>query len=108
MNDLRLKDFEILSEQDQNEALALLSRFDQMEKQEKCQGDFIEFVKHILIRASCRTESIWLNQGNVMSSCLQRLMSFSSKNSISSIDKPSPPSSSMLRPTPTVVIFAVH
>lgn len=45
MSDLSLKDFEILSEQDQNEALALLSRYDQMEKQDKCQGDFIEFVK---------------------------------------------------------------
>ena len=42
-----LKDFEILSEQDQNEALALLSRFDQMDKQESCQNDFIEFVKHM-------------------------------------------------------------
>jgi hypothetical protein len=31
MSDLSLKDFEILSEQDQNEALALLSRYDQME-----------------------------------------------------------------------------
>ena len=47
MSDLSLKDFEILSEQDQNEALALLSRYDQMEKQDKCQGDFIEFVKHM-------------------------------------------------------------
>ena len=47
MSDLSLKDFEILSEQDQNEALALLSRYDQMEKQDKCQNDFIEFVKHM-------------------------------------------------------------
>jgi predicted phage terminase large subunit-like protein len=47
MSELSLKDFEILSEQDQNEALALLSRYDQMEKQDKCQGDFIEFVKHM-------------------------------------------------------------
>jgi predicted phage terminase large subunit-like protein len=47
MSELSLKDFEILSEQDQNEALALLSRYDQMEKQDKCQNDFIEFVKHM-------------------------------------------------------------
>tara|TARA_R100000406_G_scaffold43763_1_gene29381 strand:- start:2484 stop:3968 length:1485 start_codon:yes stop_codon:yes gene_type:complete len=47
MSELSLKDFEILSEQDQNEALALLSRYDQMEKQDKCQSDFIEFVKHM-------------------------------------------------------------
>ena len=47
MSEVSLKDFEILSEQDQNEALALLSRYDQMEKQDKCQGDFIEFVKHM-------------------------------------------------------------
>ena len=47
MSDLSLKDFEILSEQDQNEALALLSRYDQMEKQDKCHNDFIEFVKHM-------------------------------------------------------------
>jgi|TARA_B100001094_G_C18178742_1_gene799558 predicted phage terminase large subunit-like protein len=47
MSELSLKDFEILSEQDQNEALALLSRYDQMEKQDRCQGDFIEFVKHM-------------------------------------------------------------
>ena len=47
MSELSLKDFEILSEQDQNEALALLSRYEQMEKQDKCQSDFIEFVKHM-------------------------------------------------------------
>jgi predicted phage terminase large subunit-like protein len=47
MSSLSLKDFEILSEQDQNEALALLSRYDQMEKQDKCQNDFIDFVQHM-------------------------------------------------------------
>ena len=47
MSELSLKDFEILSEQDQNETLALLSRYEQMEKQETCQSDFIEFVKHM-------------------------------------------------------------
>ena len=47
MSELSLKDFEILSEQDQNEALALLSRYDQMDKQDKCQNDFIGFVQHM-------------------------------------------------------------
>jgi predicted phage terminase large subunit-like protein len=47
MSSLSLKDFEILSEQDQNEALALLSRYDQMDKQDKCQNDFIDFVQHM-------------------------------------------------------------
>ena len=47
MSGLSLKDFEILSEQDQNEALALLSRYDQMDKQDKCQNDFIGFVQHM-------------------------------------------------------------
>jgi predicted phage terminase large subunit-like protein len=47
MSSLSLKDFEILSEQDQNEALALLSRYDQMDKQDKCQNDFINFVQHM-------------------------------------------------------------
>jgi predicted phage terminase large subunit-like protein len=47
MSSLSLKDFEILSEQDQNEALALLSRYDQMDKQDKCQNDFIDFVRHM-------------------------------------------------------------
>jgi len=47
MSELSLKDFESLSEQDQNEALALLSRYDQMDKQDKCQNDFIGFVQHM-------------------------------------------------------------
>ena len=42
-----LKDFDILSEQEQTEAMALLSRYDRIEKQEECQGDFIKFVQHM-------------------------------------------------------------
>ena len=40
-----LKDFDILSKQDQQEALALLAKYDQIEKQEDCSKDFIKFVK---------------------------------------------------------------
>ena len=40
-----LKDFEILSQQEQQEAIALLAKYDQIEKQEECQKDFIKFVK---------------------------------------------------------------
>ena len=45
MSNLALKDFEILSEQEQQEALALLDRYKTIEKQEVCQKDFIQFVK---------------------------------------------------------------
>ena len=45
MSELALKDFDILSDQDKQEALALLNKYDQLEKQERCQGDFISFVK---------------------------------------------------------------
>ena len=45
MSELALKDFDILSDQDKQEALALLNKYDQLEKQELCQGDFIFFVK---------------------------------------------------------------
>ena len=47
MAGLDLKDFDILSEQEQTEAMALISRYDRLEKQEECQGDFISFVKHM-------------------------------------------------------------
>ena len=42
----KLKDFDILSEQDKQEALALLNRYEQIDKQDECQNDFIKFVKH--------------------------------------------------------------
>ena len=40
MSNLALKDFEILSEQEQQEALALLDRYKTIEKQEVCQWKF--------------------------------------------------------------------
>ena len=40
-----LKDFDLLSDQDKNEAIALLNKYNQIEKQESCQSDFITFVK---------------------------------------------------------------
>ena len=45
MSELPLKDFDILSDQEQQEAVALLHRYQQIEKQDECQGDFITFVK---------------------------------------------------------------
>ena len=47
MSDISLKDFDILSEQDKAEALALLARYDQLDKQDSCQNDFMGFVKHM-------------------------------------------------------------
>ena len=47
MSSLSAKDFDILNDQEKAEALALLNRYEQMEKQEACQGDFITFVKHL-------------------------------------------------------------
>ena len=45
MSELSLKDFDILSDQDKSEAVALLNRYNQLEKQEDCQADFLSFVK---------------------------------------------------------------
>ena len=39
MNEVSFKDFDILSEQDKAEAVALLNRYDQLEKQDSCQPD---------------------------------------------------------------------
>ena len=47
MSDVSFKDFDILSEQDKAEAVALLQRYDQLEKQDGCQKDFISFIKHM-------------------------------------------------------------
>ena len=47
MSELSIKDFDILSRQDQSEALALLNRYDQLEKQDACRTDFISYVKHL-------------------------------------------------------------
>jgi len=41
----QLKDFDILSDADKAEALALLNRYNAIEKQESCHKDFISFVK---------------------------------------------------------------
>jgi predicted phage terminase large subunit-like protein len=45
MSEHALKDFDLLSDQDKNEAIALLNKYNQLEKQESCQSDFITFVK---------------------------------------------------------------
>ena len=47
MSEVSFKDFDILSEQDKAEAVALLHRYDQLEKQDGCQQDFITFIKHM-------------------------------------------------------------
>ena len=47
MSDVSLKDFDILSEQDKAEAVALLNRYEQLDKQDLCQQDFMGFVKHM-------------------------------------------------------------
>ena len=47
MSELALKDFDILSDAEKAEALALLKKYDQLEKQDECQNDFINFVKHM-------------------------------------------------------------
>ncbi len=47
MSEISLKDFDILSQQDQAEAVALLDRYEQLKKQESCQQDFISYVKHL-------------------------------------------------------------
>ena len=45
MSEHALKDFDLLSDQDKNEAIALLNKYNQLETQESCQSDFITFVK---------------------------------------------------------------
>ena len=45
MSELALKDFDILSDQERSEAMALLKKYDQLEKQEECKAGFISFVK---------------------------------------------------------------
>jgi len=41
MSEVSYKDFDILSETDKAEAVALLNRYEQLEKQDSCQNDFI-------------------------------------------------------------------
>ena len=45
MTNALLKDFDVLSRQEQQEALALLDRYKKLEKQDSCQHDFISFIK---------------------------------------------------------------
>ena len=45
MTNALLKDFDVLSRQEQQEALALLDRYKKLDKQDSCQKDFIHFVK---------------------------------------------------------------
>ena len=45
MTNALLKDFDVLSRQEQQEALALLDRYKRLDKQDSCQKDFIRFVK---------------------------------------------------------------
>ena len=40
MSEVALKDFDILSDQERAEAVALLKKYDQLEKQEDCQAGF--------------------------------------------------------------------
>ena len=47
MNEISLKDFDLLSEQEKTEAVALLERYDKLEKQDVCKNDFMAFVKHM-------------------------------------------------------------
>ena len=47
MSEVSFKDFDILSEQDKAETVALLHRYDQLKKQDVCQKDFITFIKHM-------------------------------------------------------------
>ena len=47
MSEVSYKDFDILSETDKAEAVALLNRYEQLEKQDSCQNDFISFVNHM-------------------------------------------------------------
>ena len=45
MTNALLKDFDVLSKQEQQEALALLDRYKRLEKQDSCQNDFISFIQ---------------------------------------------------------------
>jgi len=47
MKNVSIKDFDILSEQDKTEAIALLNRYEQIDKQSNCHVDFLSFVKHM-------------------------------------------------------------
>ena len=62
MNEVSLKDFDILSEQDKAEAVALLHRYDQLDKQDSCQKDFIGFVNETLPNRMIRIYKILMQE----------------------------------------------
>ena len=47
MDEYSVNDFDILSDQDKSEAIALLNRYDQIDQQEECRNDFLSFVKYM-------------------------------------------------------------
>ena len=42
-----IKDFDILSQQEKDEAFALINRYEQIGKQDECRQDFMQFVKYM-------------------------------------------------------------
>jgi|TARA_R100001530_G_scaffold122157_2_gene89711 predicted phage terminase large subunit-like protein len=47
MNNVSLKDFDILSQSEKDEAISLLNRYEQIDNQQKCHKDFLSFVQHM-------------------------------------------------------------
>ena len=47
MKEQFLKDFDILSQQEKDEALALINRYEQIDTQDACRKDFMQFVKYM-------------------------------------------------------------
>ena len=47
MSNLSLKDFDILSQAEKDEAISLLNRYEQLENQKSCHKDFLSFVKYM-------------------------------------------------------------
>ena len=47
MQNVSIKDFDILSQAEKDEALSLLNRYEQIDTQQECHTDFLKFVKHM-------------------------------------------------------------
>jgi len=47
MNNVSLKDFDILSQSEKDETISLLNRYEQIDNQQKCHKDFLSFVQHM-------------------------------------------------------------
>ena len=47
MQNVSIKDFDILSQAEKDEALSLLNRYEQIDKQAECHTDFLKFVKYM-------------------------------------------------------------